>query len=144
MQGQSFLRVRPMRRSIVPLAIAACGRGETELAQREAKAGVATASPTQTTSAPSFPRISVSSDPRPEYFLVELTGPKNARVIVSKRIGSSGTSYAKRLVDCTNMSFKYLGEGNTLEILRSSRSSHSATVVRPWLRPDGTAVPYPS
>jgi hypothetical protein len=112
-----------MRWSSVSLVIAftACAGGDSDGSQREAKARVAIAPPTPATGAPSLPRISVSSDPSAEYLLVELSGPKNARVIVSKRIGSSGTSYAKRLVDCSSMTFKYLGEGSTLEALRSSR-----------------------
>jgi hypothetical protein len=35
------------------------------------------------------------------------------RVAVTRRDGTSGTSYARREIDCENMQHRYLGEGDT-------------------------------
>lgn len=60
--------------------------------------------------------IPVPGDPGASYSLVSIKKISAKRIeVVSKRVGRSGTSYARRLVDCGNMTFKYLGEGDTLK-----------------------------
>lgn len=62
--------------------------------------------------------IVVPSDSRAIYAAVNVKKiNKNEVEIITRRHGSSGTSYAKRLVNCSSMTFKYLSEGDTLEDL---------------------------
>lgn len=60
--------------------------------------------------------IPVPGDPSASYSLVSIKKISGKRIeVVSKRVGRSGTSYARRLVDCAAMTFAYLGEGDTLK-----------------------------
>ena len=69
-------------------------------------------------------RIHVPTDPKAEYTVVGLKNVGGGTAeITTRRDGPSGTSYAKRLVDCGRMRFKYLGEGDTLEELNRSKPS---------------------
>ena len=65
-------------------------------------------------------QIDVPSDPRASYFLLDLSrkSPANLVTITTKRIGPSGISFARRLVNCRNMTFRYTGDADTLEELR--------------------------
>jgi hypothetical protein len=67
-------------------------------------------------------RIPVSSDPGAHYTLLELKR-SDARFVhvTTRRDGPSGTSYAKREVDCGTMRARYLGDGDTLEEMRHSQ-----------------------
>ncbi len=69
-------------------------------------------------------RVHVPTDPNARYTVVEVRklGAGKAE-ITTKRDGPSGTSYARRLVDCPSKRFRYLGEGDTLEEMESSRPS---------------------
>ena len=59
--------------------------------------------------------IFVPSDPKAAYSVVGKPTRKGSDVVaVTKRVGPSGTSYSRRLVDCSSMTFRYLGEGDTL------------------------------
>jgi hypothetical protein len=69
-------------------------------------------------------RIDVPSDPKAKYTAVDVTRVGDGKAeITTKRDGPSGTSYAKRLVDCRSMRFRYLGEGDTMEELNRSKPS---------------------
>jgi hypothetical protein len=58
--------------------------------------------------------ISVPSDGA-RYSLVDFTPTTGAQVVVTtKRVGRSGTSFARRLIDCRAQTFAYIGEGDTL------------------------------
>jgi hypothetical protein len=60
--------------------------------------------------------ISVPSDPRASYSLLRWSRLGNGNLqAVTRREGPSGTSYARREIDCGAMTFRYLGEGGTLE-----------------------------
>lgn len=62
-----------------------------------------------------------------EYFILEknmkVDNNKNLRTIITKRVGSSGIYYTKRLYDCKKSTFKSLGEGDTLEKMKTSKGS---------------------
>ncbi len=59
--------------------------------------------------------INVVSDPGVTYHLLESSKMPNGNLeIVTRRDGSSGTSFARREVDCDAMTFRYLGEGDSL------------------------------
>ncbi len=68
--------------------------------------------------------IVINSDTA-KYFVLEknmkVKNNKNLRSIVTKRVGSSGVSYSKRLYDCKNNTVKYLGSGDTIEQMNKSK-----------------------
>lgn len=64
--------------------------------------------------------LSVPSDPKAQFFVLEKGGSGAERTIVTKRVGPSGTSYSKRLYDCKNNTVKYLGSGDSLAEMASS------------------------
>ena len=59
--------------------------------------------------------IPVPGDPaRAVYQLIEMSQMSNGNLeVLTRRDGSSGTSYARRETDCRNMTFRYVGEGDT-------------------------------
>jgi hypothetical protein len=68
--------------------------------------------------------IPVPSDPGVTHTFIDGERlPHRQLTVTTKRSGSSGTSYAKRLVDCKNGTFKYLAEGATLEDLKQTASA---------------------
>ncbi len=68
--------------------------------------------------------IVITSDTA-KYFVLEknmkVNNNKNLRSIVTKRVGSSGVTYSKRLYDCKNNTVKYLGTGNSIEAMNKSK-----------------------
>lgn len=59
--------------------------------------------------------ISVPSDLKASYSVIDLHSAGRGLVeITTKRDGPSGTTYARRLIDCRAATFKYLGTGDTL------------------------------
>ena len=77
-----------------------------------------------TASAASFaaekPQV-VPTDAKAKYTILEIGGQWPNRTIVTKRIGSSGTSYSKRIYNCSNNTVKYLGSGDTLADMAQSK-----------------------
>ena len=65
--------------------------------------------------------IKVPSDPKAKYYALEKSGKGAERVILTKRVGPSGTSYSKRLYNCANNTFKYLADADTLDGLVKSK-----------------------
>lgn len=58
--------------------------------------------------------IPVLSDSSTQYTALQITPKRDGLVeILSRRIGSSGTTFAFREVDCDTNRFRYLGEGDT-------------------------------
>ncbi len=66
--------------------------------------------------------LSVPSDSKAQYFVLEKGGKGAERTIVTKRVGTSGTSYSKRLYNCTDSTVKYLGTGDSLAKMAASRA----------------------
>jgi len=64
--------------------------------------------------------LSVPSDSKAQFFVLEKGGTGAQRTIVTKRVGSSGTSYSKRLYNCTDSTVKYLGTGDSLDAMAAS------------------------
>ena len=63
----------------------------------------------------SGPPIIVRSDPGASYLLISKGKLPNGNLeVVTQRSGPSGVSFARREVDCSSMTFRYLGEGDTL------------------------------
>ncbi|WP_411726455.1 hypothetical protein [Methyloglobulus sp.] len=64
--------------------------------------------------------LNVPSDPKALFFVLEKGGSESERTIVTKRVGSSGTGYSKRLYNCADNTVKYLGTGDSLEAMNKS------------------------
>lgn len=60
-------------------------------------------------------QVFVPSDPRARHVVMESTGPIDQRVLVTRREGPSGTTYAVRLFNCSNGTWKYLGSGDSVD-----------------------------
>jgi hypothetical protein len=101
------------------LALAACSNEKpsdlTPLPSTSLLSEVPTA-----TNAPSLLALSVPSDPNAQIYVLEKGEQGNERTIVTKRVGSSGTSYSKRLYNCQDNTVKYLGSGNSVEAMARS------------------------
>lgn len=65
--------------------------------------------------------IVVPTDSKATYFILERGGTADKPTLVTKRVGPSGTSYSKRQFDCKAHTFKYLGDGDSLEEMRRSK-----------------------
>lgn len=66
--------------------------------------------------------VSVPTDPGATYRLLEWRKlPNGHREALTRRDGPSGTSFARREIDCQAMQFRYLGEGDTIEEARLDR-----------------------
>ena len=59
---------------------------------------------------------SAPADPNASYSLLSVTKGKGGNIIaMTRRTGSSGTSYSNREIDCGSQLARYLGEGDTRE-----------------------------
>lgn len=65
--------------------------------------------------------LHVPSDPKAAYTILARDTSGNERTITTKRVGSSGTSYSRRLYNCADRTVKYLGSGETLEQMKASQ-----------------------
>ena len=64
--------------------------------------------------------IAVPTDPGAAYTLLSYRKLNNGHVeAVTRRVGPSGQSFARREISCRNMTFRYTGEGDTLEELNA-------------------------
>lgn len=74
--------------------------------------------------------ISVPSDPKAQYYILERGSNGSLRTITTKRVGTSGSSYSKRLYNCAQSTVKYLGTGDTLaEMNQSTPPGKMANIV---------------
>jgi hypothetical protein len=74
--------------------------------------------------------MSVPTDAKAKYTILEIGGKWPNRTIVTKRVGSSGTSYSKRLYNCSNKTVKYLGTGDSpAEMAQSKPDPNMAPIV---------------
>jgi len=66
--------------------------------------------------------LSIPSDSKAQYFVLEKSGSGAERTIVTKRVSSSGTGYSKRLYNCADKTVKYLGTGDSLAAMDASNA----------------------
>jgi hypothetical protein len=66
-------------------------------------------------------QLPIPSDAKAQYFVLEKGGTKDMPTMVTKRVGTSGTSYSWRVFDCKAGTVKYLGTGDSLEKMRASK-----------------------
>tara|TARA_R110002012_G_scaffold318919_1_gene538149 strand:+ start:102 stop:431 length:330 start_codon:yes stop_codon:yes gene_type:complete len=64
----------------------------------------------------------VPSDYKAKYYVIEKGGSRNEPTITTKRVGSSGEGYSKRIYNCAQNTVKYLGSGSTLREMKISKS----------------------
>ncbi len=65
--------------------------------------------------------LRIPTDPKATYTILEVGGEWPDKTITTKRVGSSGTSYSKRLYNCAEHTVKYLGTGDTIADLAKSK-----------------------
>ena len=69
--------------------------------------------------------ISVPSDSKARYTVVDKTSKGFTRIITVRRDGPSGTSFTKREVDCSRGRSRYLAEGDTMQELRANKQNNT-------------------
>jgi len=75
--------------------------------------------------------LAIPTDAKAKYTILEISGKWPHRTIVTKRVGSSGTSYSERIYNCSNSTVKYLGSGDTpVEMRRSNPDPKMAPIVQ--------------
>ncbi|EIX9519321.1 hypothetical protein ACWA9T_001889 [Klebsiella pneumoniae] len=72
-------------------------------------------------SAASATTISIPTDSKAKYTIIDKSLNGSMATITTMREGPSGTSYSQRLYDCTSWTVKYLGDGDTLEQMKASK-----------------------
>lgn len=65
--------------------------------------------------------LSVPSDPSARYTVlaVDRAPVKDEVYITTQREGKSGTSFARRLVNCSKQTFRYTGDADTIQEMKS-------------------------
>ena len=72
----------------------------------------------------------IPTDTKATYTVLDKDINGSMATIVTKRVGPSGTIFTNRLYDCSSWTVKYLGEGESLEQMKSSKSdSRMANIV---------------
>jgi hypothetical protein len=74
-------------------------------------------------------RFSVPSDYQAQYFVIEIAGSRNEPTITTKRVGSIGESYSRRIYNCSKNTVRYLGTGSTLRKMKMSKGGEKMTPV---------------
>lgn len=76
-------------------------------------------------------RLRIPTDRKAKYYVIHVSGPPEACVLLSQRKGKSGISYSKKIFNLPEKTFKYLGDGDNLEELgKSERDADMAELVR--------------
>lgn len=75
--------------------------------------------------------LSIPTDAKANYTILEVGGEWPNRTIVTKRVGPSGTSYSKRLYNCSNNTVKYLGSGDTHADMAKSKADPKMAPIIP-------------
>ena len=72
-------------------------------------------------SAVSATTFSIPTDSKAKYTIIDKTLNGSMATITTMREGPSGISYSQRLYDCTSWTVKYLGDGDALEQMKTSK-----------------------
>jgi hypothetical protein len=67
------------------------------------------------------PGLVIPTDSKARYWIVEQSGSVEEPILTTKRVGSSGTTFSRRVFDCSAKTFRYLAEGSTLAGMQSSQ-----------------------
>lgn len=71
-------------------------------------------------SEPDTPALHVPSDPTGSYKIISKSRENGQAIIVTKRTGTSGTTWSQRAYDCTHNTVMYIGSGETYAGMKSS------------------------
>lgn len=81
--------------------------------------------------------LHVPSDPNATFTVLAIGSKGDLATIITKRDGKSGTTYSQRAYDCRAKRVMYLGSGDSLEEMRSSKpDEHLSPIV------DGSIADY--
>lgn len=76
--------------------------------------------------------ISVPSDPAASFYMMDkVVEQGGGRVIITRRVGSSGESWSRRIYDCGEYTVKYLGTGATRAAMDAGKPDPNMTRVLP-------------
>lgn len=75
--------------------------------------------------------MDVPSDSKATYLILDKYDSDHFKIIITKREGSSGVTYSKRMYDCSASEVRYLGTGNTLSELKLSTPDPKMTAIQP-------------
>lgn len=64
--------------------------------------------------------LPIPLEPNVRFYVLEKGGTAARPTMVTKRVGSSGTSYSQKEFDCAAGTWRYLGDGDTLAQMRKS------------------------
>jgi len=71
-------------------------------------------------------QIKIESHPgdKGTYYLISNQTIQGRNLVVSKRDGPSGTSFSAREIDCKNMTFRYVAEGETINAMKKNATTY--------------------
>jgi hypothetical protein len=75
--------------------------------------------------------LHIPTDANAKYTILEIGGEWPDRTIVTSRVGPSGSSFSKRLYNCSANTVKYLGTGDTLAEMASSKPDPNMAPIVP-------------
>ncbi|GAA0456852.1 MULTISPECIES: hypothetical protein [Sphingomonas] len=97
---------------LAALSLAACSSAEPVFENTTAEAPIVNDSPPVENGT----AFDVPADPNARYSLLSVTPGQNGHIIaLTRRTGTSGTSYSNREIDCDAQLARYVGEGDTRE-----------------------------
>ncbi|MGP2486914.1 hypothetical protein ACTUTK_06970 [Pantoea ananatis] len=73
--------------------------------------------------------ISIPTDTRARYTILDKVKKGSSATITTKREGPSGVSFSKRLYNCSAWTVKYLGDGETIEQMKSSKPDQNMSTI---------------
>lgn len=68
-------------------------------------------------------------DPEAQYSIVEISGSRDNRLVITQRAGISGISFSARQFDCTNRTVRFMGSSNSLEALPNAAADEKPTPI---------------
>lgn len=76
--------------------------------------------------------LAVPSDPGATFFVMDKVTEQGAsRIIVTRRVGSSGETWSRRIFDCASYTVKYLGSGSTRAAMDAGKADPNMVNVLP-------------
>lgn len=100
---------------LIVLLVGCSERSNEQVVNADNEPSVSTSTATSAEDVEGIP-YRAPADPNATYTLLSVKQGKNGRIIaMTRRAGSSGTSYSNREIDCGAQLARYIGEGDTRE-----------------------------